>query len=273
MLEKLQISSSSCPIYDKPSIKSNLETEGLFGELFFVKEKRSNWYYGFLETDKYHGWLHKNNLEHPLDTNYKVISVRSIVLSQPDVKSKSLFYIPICSLIHVNKLTDKWAQICFKKKEYIQFGYLPKSHISKIGSQKINWKQIALNLTNIPYKWGGRDTLSIDCSSYIQLICNTQNIYLPRNANEQFSFLKKVYKSIVLYPKLDDGEYDSKYFEKGCLVYWERHVGILIDNNIILHANAFHNQVQSENIKFTVDRLLKENLKIKLICSLFKTVK
>lgn len=270
MFEKLQISSSSCPIYDKPSTKANLETEGLFGELFFVKEKKSNWYYGFVETDKCYGWIHRNNLEYPLETNYKVISVRSIVLSQPDVKSKSLFYIPMCSLVHVKKLIGKWAKICFTKRERLQFGYLPTSHISKTGSQNINWKQIALNLKNTPYKWGGRDTLSIDCSSYIQLICNTQGIYLPRNANEQFSFLKKKFKSVVVYPKLHKGEYETMPFNKGSLVYWERHVGILIDDNIIIHANAYHNQVQTENIENTVDRLLKEKLQIKLICSLLK---
>ena len=270
MYEKLQISSSSCPIYDKPSTKANLETEGLFGELFFVKEKRSNWYYGFLETDKCYGWINKSNLEYPLDTNYKIISVRSIVLSEPDVKSKSLFHIPMCSLVHVKKIIGKWVQIYFKKRECFKFGYIPKSHISKIGSHNINWKKIALNLKSIPYKWGGRDTLSIDCSSYVQLICNTQNIYLPRNANEQFSFLKKEFKSEAICPKLVKGEYEPNFFKKGSLVYWERHVGILIEDNVIIHANAYHNQVQAENIEITVHRLSKEKLKIKLLCQIFK---
>ncbi len=270
MVNKLQITNSSSPIFDKPNINGNLETEGLFGEIFIIEKSAPNWYYGFLETDGYYGWIQSKFLGDCSETNYKIISSRSIILTKPDVKSKYILYVPMCSLIKVKKFVREWAEIQYKKQNILKVGYVPKSHISKINSRKYDWKNIALNLINIPYKWGGRDTISLDCSSLIQLICNTQNIFLPRNTNEQVLFLQKNFENLIVDPKLYKDIYKTKSFKKGSLVYWTGHVGILIENNIIMHANAFHNNVNIEDIQDMTNRLLDQDLKIKLICQLLK---
>ena len=263
MFKKLQISTSSCKLFDSPDNNVPLETEGLFGEFFYVKKTIPNWSYGFLDTDEYHGWVKSKYLESCLETNYKVIVSRTIVLSKPNIKSCSLFYLPMCSLIKVDQFFKEWIQINFIKNKILRFGYVHKSHVIKIGLNHKSWLQTAYNLINIPYKWGGRDTLSVDCSSLVQLICNTQNIFLPRNTNEQFLFLKSNYKHLMM----DIKDYKN-LLQKGCLIYWEGHVAIVIDKNTLIHASAFHNNVTLEKIEVTLNRFMDQKLEIKLICHL-----
>jgi hypothetical protein len=264
MLKKYQISVSSCPIFATPNTKSRLETEALFGEVFFIKKSITNWSFGFLHTDGYYGWIKTKHLERYSTTNYKVTVVRTIVLSRPDVKSSLLFYLPLCSLINVVNISNEWAEIHFLKKNLLKIGYVYNNHVHAIGFKINNWINTAHNLMNIPYKWGGRDTLSLDCSSLVQLISNTQNILMPRNTSDQVIFLKKNYKHLLL---------DTKHFlkqkllKKGCLIYWEGHVAISINENMLLHANVFHNNVNSEKIEEAVKRLF--NYEIKIICQLF----
>jgi cell wall-associated NlpC family hydrolase len=43
--------------------------------------------------------------------------------------------------------------------------------------------------------------------------------------------------------------------EKGDLVFWKGHVGILSEKNILLHANAFHMSVVEEDFQSAKNRI------------------
>ena len=51
-------------------------------------------------------------------------------------------------------------------------------------------------LENTPYRWGGRDTIGIDCSALLQLSYQTYGEILPRNSSQQIKLKKKIVQDI-----------------------------------------------------------------------------
>ena len=104
---------------------------------------------------------------------------------------------------------------------------MPSSHIVNLGHKIKDWVRIAELLLGTPYKWGGRDTLGIDCSALLQLSYQAYGEDIPRNTSQQIE-IKKNHVS------------DIENLKRGCVVFWKGHVGIMIDNFNCIHANAFH---------------------------------
>ena len=53
-----------------------------------------------------------------------------------------------------------------------------------------DWVATAQQLEGIPYRWGGRDTIGIDCSAFLQLSYQTYGESIPRNTSEQVKLKK-----------------------------------------------------------------------------------
>ena len=90
--------------------------------------------------------------------------------------------------------------------------------------------------------WGGKSVIGVDCSGLVQLALNHINFKIPRNTDDQFNFLNK---------------YPSSNLKRGALIFWEGHIAIAIDNNKILHSNAFHMSVEIENLSQAEHRIKK----------------
>ena len=57
---------------------------------------------------------------------------------------------------------------------------MPFKHIVKINHKVNDWVKVAEQFLNVPYKWGGRDSMGIDCSALIQLSLETFGINFPK---------------------------------------------------------------------------------------------
>lgn len=51
------------------------------------------------------------------------------------------------------------------------------------------------------------------------------------------------------------GNFGEKTLQRGDLVFWKGHVGIMQDRDTLLHANGYHMQVVSEPLSEAVDRI------------------
>ncbi len=151
----------------------------------------------------------------------------------------------------VNNIQSEWAQVTLHKDEN-QVGYVPSSHIVSLDHRVKDWVTIAELLIGTPYKWGGRDTIGIDCSALLQLSYQTYGEDIPRNTSEQIKLKKDHIK-------------DVDNLKRGCVVFWKGHVGIMTDNFNCLHANAFHMQTKIEPLSKIIRRLGKDLKIIKMM--------
>ena len=73
---------------------------------------------------------------------------------------------------------------------------MPSNHIVEIHHKVKDWVATAQKLEGTPYKWGGRDTIGIDCSALLQLSYQTYGEIIPRNTSEQIKLKKNHVKDV-----------------------------------------------------------------------------
>jgi len=240
----MNIINSSVFMKSEPTETSPLETECLFGETVEILEERLDWVYCKLKTDNYCGWIKKEGLGKLKNPTHRVIVKRSFIYINKNPKSNSLFYLPLGAQLVINNIQSEWAEISLYNNKK-QVGYVPSKHIVSLDHRVKDWVAIAELSLGTPYKWGGRDTIGIDCSALLQLSYQTYGEDIPRNTSQQVKLKKKDIKDI------DD-------LKRGCVVFWKGHVGIMIDKFNCIHANAFHMQTKIEPLNQIINRIGKD---------------
>ena len=256
---KFQIISPSATL--RKDFKSSIiDTQLLFGETFLIKEIKRDWVYGVNCSDNYKGWVKKKNLGILPEFNFIIASPRVVLTTKPNVKSNFIQYLPMGSRVCGEKIEKNWLKIYLSDKHNFKFGYISsKKIIYKTQSLK-DWVQVAESLVGSPYRWGGRDTLGLDCSALIQLSLIFRNIYIPRDTNDQINHFKTSSKFSV-YSK---NEFKLKHLLRGDLIYWKGHIGILINKKEVLHASATHGCVLVEPLDIVINRIKINHIIIRL---------
>lgn len=251
-LEYMNIINSSIGMRSTPSEVSTLETECLFGEKLKILDNFNNWYFCKLETDNYCGWVKKNNLGYLNSPTHRVISSRTCLFSEKNVKSQFIHYVPLGSKLHVKKIEYNWAEISLSNKHFYKTGYASSNHLIEINQIVDDWVAIAEQLIGTPYKYGGRDSVALDCSALIQLSYQAYGQSIPRNTKDQV----QLDKTIINNPE---------QLNRGCVVFWEGHVGVMVDKYNCLHSNAYHMKTIIESLSKISDRMGNNHKIIKMM--------
>ena len=247
----MKIINSSVPMKSEPTDTSPLETECIFGETVEILDESFDWVYCKLCTDSYHGWIKKKNLGKTENPTHRVIANRSFVYADKNPKSNHLLYLPLGAQLVINNIQSEWAEISLYNNKK-QVGYVPSNHIVSLDHKVKDWVAIAELFLGTPYKWGGRDTIGIDCSALLQLSYQTYGENIPRNTSQQVKLKKKNIKNI-------------NDLKRGCVIFWKGHVGIMIDSLNCIHANAFHMKTKTEPLFQIIARMGEEFNVIKMM--------
>jgi hypothetical protein len=242
----------STSMNSKPLATSMLETECLFGENVDILEEYLEWVYCKLLTDGYCGWVKKNSLGYLKKPTHRVISKRTFVFKKKNVKSNCIHYLPMGALLFVKEIKKEWAEIHLLNNNEPQTAFVPSKHIVLIDNKTKDWVSVAEQLVGLPYKWGGRDTMGIDCSALLQLSYQTYGRKIPRNTFDQAN----MYNQTIT---------DLNKLKRGFVVFWEGHVGIMVDRSNCIHANAFHMKTIIEPLNDIIIRMKNESQIIKIV--------
>ena len=180
----------SIPMRSKPKETSSLETECLFGETITILDTYLDWYYCKLLTDSYCGWVQKKFLGEIIKSSHRIVSNRSYLFKDNDIKLGYVNYLPLGSQIYVSDFDDFWAKVYLGNNTNQKFAYIPRKHLIKNEDKIDDWVITAEKLIGTPYVWGGRDSMGLDCSALLQLSYQTYGENIPRNSSDQ-SLLNK----------------------------------------------------------------------------------
>lgn len=100
----------------------------------------------------------------------------------------------------------------------------------------------AARLAGVPYLWGGRSQAGIDCSALVQLAFAVAGHALPRDSDQQAACGQAVARTAL---------------DRGDLVFWRGHVGVMLDPAHLVHANAHHMAVVVEPLEEAEARIAR----------------
>jgi cell wall-associated NlpC family hydrolase len=231
---ELEVRDAQAPLRREPSPDALLDTEALHGERVTVYEENGEgWCWGQLNSDGYVGWVPANALRQPgpLPT-HRVAALRTFVFPGPSIKAPPVDALSLGSRVAVKpqqrdgsgELTDLVSGLC-----------IPTRHLAPIESTEPDFVAVAERFVGVPYLWGGKTSLGLDCSGLVQVALNASGIACPRDSDMQERAL-----GVPLPPG------DLADLRRGDLIFWTGHVAIVRDERSILHANAFHMAVAIE---------------------------
>ncbi len=248
----MRVIKPSIPMRSEPKQTAELETECLFGETLTILEKHFDWYRCKLLTDNYIGWVQKRNLGKMLKSTHRVISKRTFLYKDNDVKLGCINHLPLGSQVSVKRIYKGWAKIHLFENSIYEYAYIPSNHIIKIGKKISDWVSIAEKMIGTPYVWGGRNSMGLDCSALLQLSYQTYGENIPRNSIDQSLLNKELIK-------------DKNSLKRGFAVFWKGHVGIMADKINCIHANAFHMEITKEPLLDIISRTNGDDPIIKIM--------
>ncbi|MFN0265257.1 NlpC/P60 family protein [Tepidamorphus sp. 3E244] len=102
-----------------------------------------------------------------------------------------------------------------------------------------------------PYMWAGRTARGIDCSGLVQMGLAACGVKAPRDSDMQERGLGTPVN-----------ESDPGAWQRGDLVFWKGHVGIVSEPGTLLHANAHHMATVEEPLGPAVERIAGAGLQV-----------
>jgi cell wall-associated NlpC family hydrolase len=235
-----EIIEPQAPLRAEPRPDAPLLTEALKGERVTVYETDAEgWAWGQLEADKYVGWLPASALAPPgVPSTHKVAGLRTLVFPGPSIKLPPIEALPFGATLAVTRMLDRMAVTRAG-------GYVPAAHLRAIGEYESDFVAVAERFLGVPYLWGGKTALGLDCSGLVQIALTACGIACPRDSDMQETALGAPIA-------VERGLASSR---RGDLVFWKGHVAIVREPGSLLHANAFHMEVAIEPLAEAVARI------------------
>jgi cell wall-associated NlpC family hydrolase len=225
-----QIIRAAVPVRRTPDFSRGLESEALFGEALTVFDEANGWAWVQLARDRYVGYVPSESLTREVQApTHRIQSLATFLYPVPDIKSPPIMHLPMNALLTIRGLDEKFAGV-------VQGGFVVTRHIGALDRPARDFVEIAERFVGVPYLWGGRTRIGIDCSGLVQTALQAAGIVAPRDSDMQQAELGQT----VLVPDTLQG------LERGDLVFWPGHVAIMTDSEMMVHANAHHMSVVVE---------------------------
>jgi NlpC/P60 family/Bacterial dipeptidyl-peptidase Sh3 domain len=241
--QSMQVGIPWASVRRKPGFEAPIDTEALHGEPVLVFERHEGWAFVQLETDGYVGYVLEAALdERGPDPNFKVVSRFAAVLHSPDVKS------PGASLPMLSRLSGEpqglYLRLCGG-------GFIPLAQVAAIELNVADFVAVAQSLERTPYRWGGKTPMGLDCSGLVQVSMQSAGLMAPRDSDMQLAEIGEA---------IDASRWSS--LRRGDLIFWKRHVAIMVDGSHIVHANAHTMAVTIEPLAEAAARTKAQGLDI-----------
>jgi len=218
---------------------TGLDTQLLHGEPFEVYDIADGWAWGQAPLDGYVGYVRADALAAatvPAPT-HRVATLGAQVYARPELKIPPLSTLPFGARIPVAEMVAGYARIG-------PDAWMPAPCLCPLDRPEPDWVAVAERFRGVPYVWGGRSSVGLDCSALVQLARQAAGHACPRDSDMQAAGLGRTLP-------------DDAPARRGDLIFWKGHVGLMIDGKTLLHANAHHMAVTAEPLSGAIARIAR----------------
>jgi len=229
-----------------PSFDAPLETELLFGENFIVYEEHDGWVWGQAPLDAHVGYAQAADFSGgTTQPTHRVVVPATPLLPAPDAKQPARDILPMNAKLEVASSSGR-----FVKLKQSLFVFAP--HVAPLSEAQADWVAVAENFLGVPYVWGGKTFAGLDCSGLVQTALEAGGIKAPRDTDLMETALGH---TLPLDAPL----------QRGDLVFWKGHMGVMLDASRLLHANGSAMRVSIEPLSTARNRIAAEGLPVRTI--------
>ncbi len=227
-------------IYKKPSSKSEITSQIIYGEKIKILKESNNWLKIKTLIDNYSGFIKNKKLEQNFKATHKCFLIKTKIYNK---KKRVKEYLPFNSRLSIKNRKNGYGE--FEKGKWVKL-----NNLKKINYIEKDFLNILKKFKNTKYLWGGKSYQGIDCSALLQIFYLFNNKFFPRDTKDQIKFKKVSYKRHT--------------FNKGHIIYWKGHVAVCVNKKKLIHAYGPKKRVLIMNIKDTI-KIIEKTANLKVI--------
>lgn len=238
--QSMQVTAGVVALRKAPQPDAEMTSQLLHGEALILHHEVGE--FGLVQSrhDRYTGWALMDALSAPvLSPTHKLKALRAYVYSEPSIKASPHYLISMgARLVSEDRREGRFLKCA-------RAGWVIEDQLSVIDDKQSDPAAVAQTYLHTPYLWGARESLGIDCSGLVQQAFAACGVTLPRDSDMQAAWAGSPIA----------GWQNEGALQRNDLVFWQGHVGIMLDDSRIIHANAYHMAVAIEPLAQAVERI------------------
>lgn len=213
----------------EPSDRSEMSSQLLFGDHFTILESTEKWLRILTAHDEYEGWIDRKQfeeIEHAAFVSLHDLStILGLSINQTVTKTSTNEKLHLIAGSNIPNTLDNFFYLRDTKYKLEAETIIPVKDKFRSGVA-----EAAMFYLNAPYLWGGKSVFGIDCSGLTQMVFRQFGFKLKRDAYQQaeqgelVGFLQEAKAGDLAFFDNDEGRIT--------------HVGIMLDNERIIHASG-----------------------------------
>ncbi len=233
----------AAPVVDlkpRPEAAAGTDTQLLLGEDVLVFDRRDGWAFVQAALDGYVGYLPEHQLAAgKAEVTHIVVVPRTFLYPEAELRKPPAAPLSMGSRLRITGTAETRGTpyLLLESGEAVIAAHC-RPLTEPAATDPV---ALAVSFLETPYLWGGRSGFGIDCSGLVQLTHQLCGKRPPRDSDMQ----RDGYGTPV---SVDD-------LERGDLVFWKGHVGMMENPEMLIHASGHTMTVTRENFSDAVARI------------------